>query len=38
MFVHLGSYVKSSLITAIDRVSGVCSPGVLCKECVDESY
>ena len=38
MFVQLGSYVRSALMTAIDRISGVCSPGVLCKECVDDSY
>ena len=38
MFVHLGSNVKGALMTAIDRISGVCSPGVLCKECVDDSY
>ena len=38
MFVHLGSYVRSALMIAIDRVSGVCSPGVLCREFVDDSY
>ena len=38
MFVQLGSYVRSALMRATDGVIGVCSAGVLCKECVDDSY